>query len=476
MGHRPAILLLAGLLFAVASFVQSVEPTGSESPGRPTVLQVRLDNEAISPITARFLERAIQQAEREGAACVVIVLDTPGGLVDSTRSVVKSILRSEVPVVVFVAPSGARAASGGVFVTLASHIAAMAPGTNIGAAHPVQIGGLPISPSRPGEDDDGRAPSTSAAEEKSVNDTVAWARSLAELRGRNADWAARAVRESASASATEAMQEQAIDLLAQDMNDLLAKIDGREVTLPSGAVRLSTSGSAVKTVEMWWGEQLLAVLANPTLAFLLLILGFYGILFELYTPDWGVSGTLGAICLVLAFLGLAILPINYVGLIMIAAALVLFVAEAFVTSFGALTVGGMVCLILGGIMLVDSPAGFVGVSLRVLIPVAVGTGAITFFLVGSIVKAHRGRVQTGSEALVGAAAVAEEDFVADGAQYRGDVRAHGELWKAVSPMPVAAGQRLEIDKRQGLTLLLRPHETLPASEPTEKPTELHGAH
>jgi membrane-bound serine protease (ClpP class) len=232
MFRRLALPILASLAVLLTGAVEAMASAGSNGP--PLVLQVRLENESISPITARFVQRAIEQAERERAACLVIVLDTPGGLVESTRSIVKRILRSEVPVVVFVAPAGARAASAGMFITLAGHIAAMAPGANIGAAHPVQIGGLPISPRPEGKEDGGKTtPARPPAEEKSVNDTVAWARSLAELRGRNADWAARAVRESASATASEAVREQAVDLLAQDVNDLLAKIDGREVTLPS---------------------------------------------------------------------------------------------------------------------------------------------------------------------------------------------------------------------------------------------------
>jgi membrane-bound serine protease (ClpP class) len=311
------------------------------------VVTVRLNGETISPVTARFITRAIQHAEEARAMCLVVVLDTPGGLVDSTREMVKGILRSSVPVVVYVAPSGARAASAGVFITMAAHVAAMAPGTNIGAAHPVQIGGLPGRPSEEPEpakqSKDGKpAPRPAAAmEEKIVNDTVAWARSLAELRGRNAEWITRAVRESASASASEAVKEGVVELIADDVPDLLRKIDGRQVALTQGVVTLETANSDVRNREMWWGERLLAILANPTLALLLLMLGFYGVLFELYTPGWGIPGTIGAICLVLGFFALAVLPINVVGLVLIGIALALFVAEVFVTSFGVLTMGGL---------------------------------------------------------------------------------------------------------------------------------------
>jgi membrane-bound serine protease (ClpP class) len=455
------VLAVGTVLLFTTGGLSGQPPVPGETP-RPVVFQVRLDGDAITPATARFIDRAIRQAEREGAACLVIILDTPGGLVDSTRDVVKSILGSRVPVVVFVAPSGARAASAGVFIVQAAHVAAMAPGTNIGAAHPVRVGGLPGSP--PADEKEGGA--KTPMEEKVVNDTIAWARSLAELRGRNAEWAARAVRESASVPASEAAREKAIDLLADDVADLLAKIDGREVNLPSGVARLRTGGAEVRPVEMWWGERVLTILSNPNIAFLLMIFGFYGILFELYTPGWGVAGTLGVVCLVLAFFSLAILPINYVGLALIVVALALFAAEVFVTSYGALTVGGLVCLVLGGVMLVDSPAGFEGVSLRVLLPVAAATAAVTLFLVGSIVRAHRRRVQTGSEALVGTGAVAAENFVPEGQHYAGLVRTHGELWKAVSPAPVAAGDALTIRGSRGLTLTVEAADR-PATEASQ---------
>jgi membrane-bound serine protease (ClpP class) len=298
---------------------------------------------------------------------------------------------------------------------------------------------------------------------------VAWARSLAELRGRNADWAARAVRESASASASEAVREQAVDLLAQDMSDLLAQIDGREVTLPSGTVRLNTAGAVVETVEMWWGEQVLAVLSNPTLAFLLLVLGFYGILFELYTPGWGVAGTLGAICLVLAFLGLAILPINYVGLVLIAAA-------------GPVRGGGVRHqLRRADARRHDLPgpgrhhAGRFARGLRGRFASRAhsggrGNGADHFLPCRQHREGHRGRVQTGTEGLVGEAVVAEEDFAAANGRFRGLVQVHGELWTALSPVPVAARQRLKIDERQGLTLLVHPDKTAVPRRPRTRPS------
>lgn len=432
----------------------AVLSTGLLAPAQqaaaPLVLRIELDGDAISPITARFIVRAIEEAENRGAACLVIVLDTPGGLVDATRRVVKAILHARVPVVVHV-PSGGRAASAGLFITLAGHVAAMAPGSNIGAAHPVQLGGLPIGPQP--EDPEGKdQPASDPMSDKIVNDTTAWARSLATLRGRNADWAERAVKESVSASATEAVAVGVVDLLATGTPDLIEKIDGRKVRLPQGEVTLGTSGAQVEALDMWWGEALLAVISSPNVAFLLLIFGFYGILFELYTPGWGVSGTLGIVCIVLAFLAMAVLPVNSVGLALIGLALAMFVAEAFVTSFGFLTIGGVACLVLGGLMLVDSPEGFMRVSLGAVLPVAFATAAVTTFLVGSVVRAHRRGAVTGSEGLVGERAVAANAFVAGPRGYTGTVRTHGELWRAASSHPVAAGDVVDVTAMEGLTL------------------------
>lgn len=450
MLRRLVSCCLLGLLVGLPS---AAEAELHPEQRRPRVLVAYLEDRAINPLTARFVERAIRSAEQTRAECLVLVLDTPGGLVDSTRKIVRRMLASNVPVVVYVAPSGARAASAGVFITLAGHIAAMASGTHIGAAHPVQIGGLPGPADR--NNDQGKARQKSPMEIKTLNDTVAWARALAELRGRNAEWAAQTVRESISVPASEALQEGAIDVLAQDLQDLLNRLDGREVMLPGGQAVLQTKDVLLQTERMWWGEKLLAAITNPNLAFLLLMIGFYGVLFELYSPGWGVAGTLGIICLLLGFLALSILPVNYVGLALLVLAMGLFVAEAFVTSYGLLALAGVGCLVLGGLTLVDSPTGFQRISLGVVIPVAAATGLITVFLVGSIIRAHRGVVRTGHEAITGSEAVAEEDFALDGIEYAGFVRTHGELWKAVSRTPVVRGQSLAIERREGLTLRVR---------------------
>jgi membrane-bound serine protease (ClpP class) len=427
----------------------------------PVVVEVRLENEAITPVTVRVVRRALATAAERQAECLLIVLDTPGGLIESTRTLVKEILGSPVPVVVYVAPPGARAASAGLFVTLAAHVAAMAPGTSIGAAHPVPLGGLPSGvPRPPGDrepaDRDADGTTATAMMEKSVNDTVAWAEALAELRGRDATWVAAAVRSSESLAAGAAVEAGAVDLLADDTADLLARIDGREVEIVSGRRRLVTAAARIERQEIWWGERVLAALADPNLAILLLVLGFYGVLFELSSPGWGVPGTLGTICLCLSLFSLAILPVRAAGLVLVVAALALFVAEVFVTAAGGLALAGAVCLVLGGLMLVESPAGFMGVSLTLLLPIALAAAVVALVLLGSVVRAHRRRVLTGGEAQLGARAVAVDDFLPAAEGYFGSVRMHGELWRAASPAPVGRDVTVEVLGRDGLVLAVQP--------------------
>jgi len=319
-------ILMRGLLLAALLALTGRGEPGVQVQSAPVypVFTARVEA-PITPVTANFIERAIREADEAHAACLVIELDTPGGLMESTRQIVKNMLASSVPIVVYVSPRGARAASAGVFITLASHVAAMAPATHIGAAHPVQIGGSPgQSPQK--EENDAEQEGGGVMEDKIVNDAKAWARSLAELRGRNADWAEAAVTQSESIPSTEALDLNVIDYLADDLIDLLDMIDSLEVQTQTGSVSLRTANAPVQAVEMWWGEKILSILSDPNLAFLLLMLGFYGILFEFYTPGWGIAGTTGAICLVLAFFGLAVLPINYAGLVLIIISAGLFVA------------------------------------------------------------------------------------------------------------------------------------------------------
>ena len=461
--YRGAIVALAMVL---VGFQPPDVATSDEQPrGRPLVIEARLEKEAITPGSVRYLQRAIQQAGDANAECIIIVLDTPGGLLDSTEKLVDSILESRVPVVVYVPPPDAQAASAGGFITLAAHVAAMAPHARIGAMTPVSLGGLPISPpqgpetpAKPSEQESEKdeAATSKPLERKIINDSVAWARSLAEMHGRNADWAAQAVRDAIVVTGTEALEQGVIDLVADDFEDLLEQLNGREVTLGKRSVTLHTEGARVRLVEMWWGERLLTIISTPNVAFLLMMFGFYGILFEMYSPGWGVAGTLGVICLVLAFFGLAVLPVNFLGLALIAVALAMFAAEVFVTSFGALALGGAICLVLGAVMLIDSPIGFMRISLSVIIPITLATVLIVLWLLGSVVRAQHGPIQTGGETLVGMQTIAVDAFDEQEDNYAGTVRIHGEFWNALSPVPIAGGQYLRIEGREGLTLFVQP--------------------
>lgn len=469
-----ATLLICSFLAASMVGSQEIESAGDDRSAQTgVVFRVVLDDQPITPATVRFLFRAIDEAEEAKAECIVVELNTPGGVLKSTQELVVKILASEVPVVVYVSPSGGRAASAGVFITLASHVAAMAPGTRIGAAHPVTVGGNPFAPpptpaTEPDPSDQNEGGSAadgsssrrlSAAEEKLVNDTVAWSKSLAKLRDRNQQWAERAVKESDVLMAAEALEQQVVDFVAPNLEALLRQIDGRAIQLAgrtgsTEVVHLHTSGAVVRTIEMWWGEKLLATISNPNVAILLLFFGVYGILFEFYSPGWGVAGTLGIISLILGFFSLSVLPVNYSGLALILIALAMFVAEAFITSYGALAIGGVICLILGGTMLVDSPGGFMYVSLEIVIPLAISTALITVFLVSQIVKTHRNKVQTGAESMTGTDAVAQDDFCSEADGYAGQVQTHGEYWRARSPHKITKGQHVRVTGRQGLTLLV----------------------
>ncbi|UCD50646.1 MAG: nodulation protein NfeD [Phycisphaerales bacterium] len=471
--ERPSpipIALMAVLLVVLAGKAMPTEADSDKPPreGVGPVLWATWPDKAITPVTVRYFRRVLREAKVTRAQCLVLELDTPGGLVDSTRELVREILSTDTPVIVYVSPPGARAASAGVFITLSAHLAAMAPGTHIGAAHPVVLGGLPSLPEEPGPadpeaDEEGsgrRLPGASGVmERKVVNDAQAWARSLAQLRGRNADWAAQAVSESRSITASEALEQRVIEVVATNATTLLEAAEEREVALPSGPLRLHTAGAVVQPLPMWWGERLLAVLSDPNVAFLLLILGFYGIVFEFYTPGWGVPGTLGVLCLILAFFGLSVLPINYAGLALIALALGLFVAEVFVASFGLLTLGGVICLVLGALMLIDSPVSTLRVSLNVAVPLALATAAITAFLISRALRGFKAPIQTGDEEIVGRPAQALVSFTGEAGRFCGQVWTHGELWQAFSSYPVAEGEKVRVQERQGLRLQVEPDMT-----------------
>jgi len=386
----------------------------------------------------------IARAERDGAPAVVIAMDTPGGLLSSTREIVQAELAATVPVIVYVTPSGARAGSAGVFITLAAHVAAMAPGTNIGAAHPVGVFGGVLGKSAEGE---GSAEQAAAMEEKILNDTLAWARAIAEQRGRPMEFTEEAVRSSAAITDSEALARGVIDLSAVDLPDLLAQVDGREVQTAAGPVTLRTAGAAVEHVAMGFRQRVVHFLGDPNLIFLLLGLGLLGLYVEYHQPGLILPGVLGGCCLVAAAVALSILPFNLAGLLLVIGGFVLFAIEVWVPSYGALTAGGISCLLLGGILLFDVQEFDLRVQLSTLIPVAVVAGLLALGVAMVVLRSHRRRVATGREGMVG-----ELGQVTEGGDGQGWVLVDGAIWKATWQGTLARGARVRVRGLQRLSL------------------------
>jgi membrane-bound serine protease (ClpP class) len=433
--------------------------TASTPGGRAVLLPVQ---GPIGPATSDFFVRKLNEAGAANAAVVIVTIDTPGGLDTAMRDMIQAILAAEVPVVAYVSPSGARAASAGTYLVYASHVAAMAPATNLGAATPVQIGAPGASDKplqKPGtgdakddKDSDPPAAATGTAmERKAVNDAVAYIRGLAELRGRNVDWAELAVREGASLPADEALAAGVIDLIAADLPELLKVLDGRKVKVRSQEIELKTAGLVLHEVEADWRTNLLALVTNPNVAYLLMLIGIYGLLLEGYNPGAIVPGVVGAICLLLALFAFQVLSVNYAGLALIALGVLLIVAETFVPSFGALGLGGIVAFVIGSVMLLDNDVPGFSIAWQVIGAMALAGSLLLLAIVSFAVRARRRPVMGGVEGLLREVAEALEDF-----EHKGLVRAQGETWTAVSAAPVRAGQRLKIRKVNGLTLEVEP--------------------
>jgi len=378
----------------------------------------------INPVVAEFITKAIKRSTSEGAECLIIQMDTPGGLDLSMRSIIKEMMNADIPIIVYVSPSGARAASAGAIITLAADIAAMAPGTNIGAAHPVSLGG--------GKMEDDMA-------EKIENDAAAYVESIATKRNRNKEWAVKAVRESVSITEKEALKINVIDLIASGLDDLLSQIDGREIKTAAGVKKLTTKNIAVNRIEMGTREKVLDTLSNPNIAYILMMVGLLGLYFELSNPGAIFPGIIGGISLILAFFAFQTLPINYAGILLIILALILFILEVKVTSFGMLAVGGIIALTLGSLMLFDSPVPFLRVSLDVIIPVVAITSAFLILAVYLTVKAHRRKPTTGREGLLG-----ETGIVKSKIDPQGKVFIHGEYWDAISDEMIPEGTRVKV--------------------------------
>ncbi len=421
------IFLLAALLF-----LSCPDGYAADSPPKVVVMEIR---GAIGPAAAEFLKTGITKAGASGAELLVVGLDTPGGLDTSMRSMVRDIMGSEVPVAVFVSPAGARAASAGVFVAMAAHIAAMSPGTNIGAAHPVAVGGK----------------MDKTVSEKAENDAAAYLQSIAEERGRNAKWAAEAVRKSVSITETEALSGKVIDLISRDLRSLLADIDGRTVRTAVGEKRLRTAGAEVVRVEGGLRLKILAFITDPNVAYMLMLLGFYGLFFELSNPGAIFPGVVGGISLILAFYAFQTLPVNYAGFMLILLAVGLFILEVKVISHGLLAIGGIVAMTIGSLMLFETPGSVIRLSLWVVLPSVAATALFFIVVVRLVIRAARRQPTTGAEGLIGVEGAAHTDINRD----EGMVSLHGELWSAYADEPIRRGERVVVGSVTGLRLKVR---------------------
>jgi len=415
--------------------IEGVADTTSQTP--VVLVHVITINGVISPVSADFILKSLKKAEEEKVQCFIIQLDTPGGLMESMRDIVKGELNADIPVVVYIAPGGARAASAGVFITLAAHIAAMSEGTNIGAAHPVMIGGFP----------GGAGDTSQTMMDKVTNDAVAYIQSIAEKRGRNAEWAKEAVLQSVSITAREALELGVIDTVVLSIGELLTYLDGKEVEVLSGKVSLTTKNAEINRIEMGLRYRILDKITEPNIAYLLLLLGLYGLIFELSNPGAIFPGVVGAISLILAFLAFQMLPINYAGLALMALSIILFILEIKVTSYGLLSIGGVISLLLGSLMLFESADPLMRVSWKVIIPTIIFTVLFFFFSIGFAIKAQRRTPVTGTSGLVGLTGITRTDL-----EPEGQVLVHGEIWKAMSDQNIPKGSTVRVVDVKGMVI------------------------
>lgn len=429
--HRhllPICGLMAALFIAL--------PEGPTVARAESILMLATYDGVITPVSAEYFHDALLSAQESGAEALILRLNTPGGLDSSMRLMVQDITAATIPVIVYVAPSSGRAASAGVFITLAAHVAAMAPGTNIGAAHPVAMGGSEMD---------------KTMKEKVENDSVAYIKSIAEQRGRNATWAEDAVRKSLSVTEREALKLKIIDLIADDLPALLKQLDGRSIPLPTGARVLHTAGATLREFPMSLRLEFLKTLSDPNIAYLLMTLGTVGLIAELYNPGAILPGIVGAISLILAFYSLQSLPVNYAGVLLFILGIVFLILEATVTSFGMLAIGGIIAMLLGSVMLIKTDVEFLQISWSVILPVVALTAGVTFFMVGMGMKAMRRPAATGREELVGMVGIVKTALTP-----QGQLAVHGELWQAVSDLPLQPGDEAQVIGIEGLRLTVKP--------------------
>jgi len=453
-----SFILVTAIIITVFTQQTSAEPLKA-------VYTIHVNGYIINPAVEEYIIKSIKAAQTK-SQCLIIYLDTPGGLLNSTRNIVKEIMNSKIPIVVYVAPQGARAGSAGVFITLAAHITCMAPSTNIGAAHPVQVGGegnsfseaikelirylrgrskakegLPIQKEKTEKD---------ILSQKIMNDTLAWVTTIAQARNRDIEWAKKTVSESISTTENEALKRGIADFIAADGQELLANLDGRSVTVAGKHQILHTKDAPVERIDMTARQGFLNIIANPTLAYILMLLGFYGLLFEFTHPGIGFPGIAGTISIILGFYGLHTLPTSYAGLALIFLGIILFIAETQVASFGLLTLGGIVSMLLGSLMLIDSPYEVMHVSIKVILPFVLTTAGITVFLLSRVVRAHRRKVTSGKEGLIGTTAEVLKDIKGNG-----KVFVHGEIWQAKSDNLIRKGEETEIIGIEGMKLIVK---------------------
>jgi membrane-bound serine protease (ClpP class) len=421
------LFVIVLIAFTIGSFIHDVR--GEQD----TAMVIELEG-TINPATAQFVTRGLKKAGSGKYVLVIIRLDTPGGLDSSMRSIVKAILNASLPVVVYVAPRGARAASAGVMITIAAHVAAMAPQTNIGAAHPVSAGGKEID---------------KTMSEKVVNDMVAYARSIAEERGRNADWVEKAIRESVSITGEVALKNSVVDVVARDIDDLLGLLDGKEILLDNSKVKLETKGLKLIYFSPGWRDRVLGTISNPNIAYILMMIGMAGLYFELAHPGAIFPGVIGAISLILAFFAFQTLPVNYAGLLLIALAIIFFIAEIKVSSYGLLSVAGLISLILGSVMLFEN----IGVSLKLMMPTIVLIGGFFITIAFLAFRAYGRTAKGGMDGLLGEVGTVEERIDPVGLIF-----AHGEYWKASCAEVAEQGEKVRIIGSKGLELIVKKEE------------------